>query len=422
MSSWPEVQLGRLIHVKHGFAFQGEYFADSGSNFILTPGNFAIGGGLRVRPGKEKYYTGDFPPEFRLGPGDLLIVMTDLKQDAPILGSPAWVPEEGSYLHNQRLGLVTITREDVLDRRFLYWLLVFDGTRAQLRATATGTTVRHTAPERIYQVRVHLPGITAQRRIAEVLDSIHGLIQNNQRRIALLEQVTQLIYREWFVQFRYPFYEEDELVDSPRGAIPASWEVVRLADFVDEIRDAAKQSAETAAVAYVPIDSITPRSLTLRKHLPGSEAASSLRMFRKGDILFGAMRAYFHKVCIAPFDGVTRSTVFVLRPDPEYYHYAALLLSDEATVSYAAAHSSGSTIPYAKWVGGLREMTALRPPPDLAERFGLTVAPMIEMAGVLAQSTMSLTALRDSLLPKLVTGAIDVARVDLDAFPEERVA
>jgi type I restriction enzyme, S subunit len=422
VNDWREVQLGHLIHVKHGFAFKGEFFAETGADLVLTPGNFTIGGGLQVRPGKERYYTGDFPSEFRLRPGDLLIVMTDLKQDAPILGSPAWVPDEGSYLHNQRLGLVTITRQDALDRSFLYWLLASDGVREQLRATATGTTVRHTAPERIYQVRVNLPDIATQRRIAEILDAIDHLMKNNRLRISLLEQMAQATHREWFVHFRYPGCENDALVASPLGPIPASWSVVSLGDLVDEIRESARPSAETASLPYVPIDAITPRSLTLRNHRPGSEAASSLRLFRKGDILFGAMRAYFHKVCIAPFDGVTRSTSFVLRLDRQHYHYLALLLADEKTVSYAAAHSSGSTIPYAKWAGGLREMKALKPPADLAERFGLLAAPMLEMAGVLAGSDNVLRTIRDALLPRLVTGAIDVSSLDLDALLEESAA
>ena len=80
MSAWREVTLGELISVKHGYAFKGDYFASQGKEVVLTPGNFPVGGGLQFREGKERYYTGAYPPEFKLSPGQLLVVMTDLKR------------------------------------------------------------------------------------------------------------------------------------------------------------------------------------------------------------------------------------------------------------------------------------------------------------------------------------------------------
>ncbi len=87
------VKLGQFFRIKHGYAFKGEFFSDSGPYVVLTPGNFEQKGGIKLKGAKEKYYTSDFPSEFLLRRGDLLIVMTDLTQDAPILGSPAFVPE-----------------------------------------------------------------------------------------------------------------------------------------------------------------------------------------------------------------------------------------------------------------------------------------------------------------------------------------
>lgn len=149
MSEWHQRTLGDLIHVKHGYAFKGEFFADDGEKLVLKPGNFPIGGGITLRPGKDAYYTGDYSPEFELTPGDLLVVMTDLTQAAPILGAPAFVPAKPVMLHNQRLGLVQVKPGVEVDRRFLYYAMLSDTSRRQIRATATGATVRQTAPERI---------------------------------------------------------------------------------------------------------------------------------------------------------------------------------------------------------------------------------------------------------------------------------
>src|SRR5690606_15534392 len=95
---------------------------------------------------KEKYYEGPVPDAFVLGRGDLLVVMTDLTQNAPILGSAAFVPESERYLHNQRLGKV-VQLSDEVDVRFLYYVLNAPSVRAQIRSTATGSTVRHTSPD-----------------------------------------------------------------------------------------------------------------------------------------------------------------------------------------------------------------------------------------------------------------------------------
>ena len=203
---------------------------------VLKPGNFPIGGGITLRPGKDAYYTGDYPPEFELTPGDLLVVMTDLTQAAPILGAPAFVPAEPVMLHNQRLGLVQVKPGVEVDRRFLYYAMLSDTSRSQIRATATGATVRHTAPERIYRVKLGVPDLSTQRVIGDVLGSIDDLIANNRRRVEVLEEMARAIYREWFVKFRYPGHEDVPLVDSALGPIPEGWTWETIDDIVTLVK------------------------------------------------------------------------------------------------------------------------------------------------------------------------------------------
>jgi type I restriction enzyme S subunit len=147
--SWQKRKVGDFIKIKHGWTFKGEFFADSGSYILLTPGNAHESGGLKLRAGKEKYYSGDFPPEFLMKRGDMLVIMTDLIQAAPILGGAILIPEDDRFLHNQRLGLVEFLPESPIDRNFLYYSLNSPNYRAQVRGSATGATVRHTAPTRI---------------------------------------------------------------------------------------------------------------------------------------------------------------------------------------------------------------------------------------------------------------------------------
>src|SRR5262245_23034011 len=109
------------------------------------------------------------------------------EQAEGLLGSSAIVPENNSYLHNQRLGLVIELDEKKLDRIFLYHMFNTSQVRQQIRATATGAKIRHTAPERILKVGFKCPTIKAQRSIASILSAYDKLIENNTRRIAILE-------------------------------------------------------------------------------------------------------------------------------------------------------------------------------------------------------------------------------------------
>lgn len=215
---WRDMELGDAIHVKHGFAFKSYYFSDNGDFVVLTPGNFHEEGGFRRRPGKDRFYSAAIPQGYVLEKGDLIVAMTE--QGPGLLGSAALVPQSGKYLHNQRLGLVDEIDTNVLDKRFLYYLLNTRTVRSQLSGSATGTKVRHTAPERIYQVKVSIPNdVVLQCRIAAMLSSYDDLIENNRRRIQLLEQAARLLYEEWFVRFRFPGHEQVSVTDG----VPEGW-------------------------------------------------------------------------------------------------------------------------------------------------------------------------------------------------------
>jgi type I restriction enzyme S subunit len=407
---WSEARLGDYLHVKHGFAFQGEFFSDSGSYVVLTPGNFYEEGGFKPKSGTEKFYTAEPSPEFVLHKGDLVIVMTEQAQG--LLGSSAMIPEDGIYLHNQRIGLIEIAPG--LDARFTFYLFNTREVRDQIQATATGSKVRHTAPSRVEAVRVVLPPFSTQRKIAAILSAYDDLIENNTRRIGILEEMAQRIYRDWFVDFRYPGYEGVPLVDSELGPIPRGWGTGLLGDLVEEVRDRTTPGTTTEGRPYVPIDAISPRCLALWEWRPGGEAASSLLTFHRSDFLFGAMRPYFHKVAIAPWEGTTRSTCFVLRTrSDDTWALAALSLFEDQTIAFATANASGTTIPYARWRGGLANMPIVMPPAALAEQFQAVSEPMLRALQDSGSMLANLRATRDLLLPRLMSGEIDVGELDI---------
>ena len=139
-----------------------------------------------------------------------------------------------------------------------------------------------------------------------------------------------------------------------------------------------------------------------------SMAESSLVAFQKSDILFGAMRPYFHKVVVARTDGLTRSTCFVINAKKELMReYLTMLLFDKDTIDYATQISVGTTMPYVRW-NDFENMPIIIPSTDACEEFKKIVEPMIYKANKLADAVMALVDARDRLLPKLMAEEISL--------------
>ena len=247
---WVEVTIGDLIDIVHGYAFKGQLIHDDPqdhSDILLTPGNFAIGGGFK--DDKFKYYAGDVPEGFVLHPGDLLVTMTDLSKESDTLGYPALLPsriDSRRYLHNQRLGKIKLKETKDVESRYLYYVMCSREYRNEILASCTGTTIKHTSPERIKQYRFLLPPKEEQQAISHVLGALDDKIELNRRMNRTLEAMSRSVFRDWFVDFgpvraklegREPYLSAElwalfpeRLADSELGEVPEGWEVKPLSD------------------------------------------------------------------------------------------------------------------------------------------------------------------------------------------------
>lgn len=405
--------LGDLIRVKHGFAFKSEYFSfESGEKIVLTPGNFYEEGGFKLRPNKDRYYSGDYPHDFLLKKNDLIIAMTE--QTYGLLGSPALIPENNKYLHNQRLGKFELLRNNQVSVFFLYYLFHIKGLRDEISNTASGTKIRHTAPERISKIKIPLPPLPIQKKIAAVLSAYDDLIENNNRRIALLEKMAEELYREWFVRLRFPGHDNVKIIKG----VPEGWEVVELNQIASETSISTKSGINLADRYYLPIDLLQQKHFNPNSHLTYDYAQSSLVKFNKGDILFGAMRPYLHKVCIAPFNGITRTTCFVIRPKKEnYYSYLYLLLFQNSTIDFSTLICNGADRPYVVWNNAFEKMLVFKPTENLVFDFNKLIKPIIMNISRKYFLLNKLKEIRDRLLSRLMSGKIDTENLDI-RFPK----
>ena len=196
-----EFFLSDFISVKHGFAFKGDFITtEENENCLLTPGNFMIGGGFKSD--KFKYFSGDIPQDYILKEDDLIITMTDLSKQGDTLGYSALVPSiyGKKMLHNQRIGLVEFKNNE-LDKYYLYFLLRSHEYRSYILGCSTGSTVRHTSPSKIVSFKFVKPDLETQKKIASKLLSLENKIDLNTQINQTLEQIAQVLFKSWFVDF-----------------------------------------------------------------------------------------------------------------------------------------------------------------------------------------------------------------------------
>ncbi|NIJ64102.1 type I restriction enzyme S subunit [Sphingomonas leidyi] len=201
---WEERAFSELCDIKHGYAFESEFFSNEGDYVLLTPGNFYEEGGYRDRGEKQKYFIGEIPRAYVLTAGDMLVAMTE--QAAGLLGSPILVPDSDKFLHNQRLGLVTPKPGSAWLNEFFFYVLNTMPVRKSIHDTASGAKVRHTSPTKIGDVVVSVPTtINEQQRIAECLTSLDDLIAAQTQKLDNLKT-----HKNGLMQQLFPSVGEDD--------------------------------------------------------------------------------------------------------------------------------------------------------------------------------------------------------------------
>ena len=288
---------------------------------------------------------------------------------------------------------------DIINPRYLYYLIK-DRTFLSTGSAQPQITV----PNISDYVISYNANIVDQQRIATILSRYDSLIENYQKQIKLLEESAQRLYKEWFIDLRFPGYENTKIVDG----VPEGWEKGILDNIAyDSGKKVDKKYRENYG-CYLPIDCLPKKNLTYVEYASILLAESSLVSFKKGDIIFGAMRPYFHKVCFAQSEGLTRTTCFVLNSRlHEYREYLLMLMFEDSTVKHATSISVGTTMPYTRWKD-LKSMEILIPDKKTVVLFGKEIYKITEALQNFSSQIRHLTEARDRLLPKLMSGEIEV--------------
>ncbi len=415
---WKEVTLGEIIQIKHGYGFKGEYFSDiETENILLTPGNFNIGGGFKND--KLKYYSGPINESFVLKENDVIITMTDLSKMADTIGFSAKIPKQTSknYLHNQRIGLVEIVDQN-FDLNFIYWLLRTENYQRYIAGSAIGATVKHTSPSKIYSTKLIVPtNIETQRKIAAILSAYDDLIENNLKRIKLLEEMAQQTYYD-FVNNDCVINSDSFLLkdiiefhigggwgnDEKTGEFSESGYVIRGTD-IDPLKIG---NCTNIPYRFHKISNIKSRKLINGDIIFEVSGGSSYEGVAKSFLITDEVLNYFnHDVMCASFCKLIRLK------DKSLSHYFYFFLQHLRTKKITEIYEkrSASNIVNYNWEAFLEYQKIKIPNKNDLGIFNNVVVKMLQVVQKLGSQNQRLREARNILLPRLMMGLVDVDNI-----------
>lgn len=282
-----------------------------------------------------------------------------------------------------------------LDKNYLYYFLKQNdiyNLANQMAQKSAQPDLTHPA---FKSIEIYFPNdIETQKKIAEVLGAYDDLIEVNQKKIKILEELAQSIYKEWFVK-------------STQNGIPEGWEETTLGQIAFLIKDKFIDQRDFH-LPLVDMSRIQSDNISVIKFGKPEELSTSRIIFKKDDILFGSIRCYLHKVAITPFDGVTNTSIFVFRAKKgNLKSLLTCFLSSKETMVWANQHSGGTKMPVINWEVLISKKIII-PKDVILDNFHKIVWPKLELIQSLSIQNQNLQKTRDILIPQLVGGRISL--------------
>jgi type I restriction enzyme, S subunit len=304
-----------------------------------------------------------------------------------------------------------IRPHDCLDSRFLYYSFLHLGRRGSLAPLFTGATIKHLPREKLAKVEIAFPTLDAQQSVVDILSAYDDLIENNRRRMALLEEAARQLYREWFVRLRFPGHEHTRITNG----VPEGWERQTLAELCESIDYGYTARAELDEVGpkFLRITDIVPDVIdwTSVPFCPIEEGRLGKFRLVGGDIVIartGATVGYAKRLHKRHPEAVFASYLVRLRLKPEIDNLMVGIFVESGDYkSYVQSRVGGAAQPNAN-AKVLSAAEILIPPPSIQRIFQGSVEPLMDQREVLQLLNQQLRAARDLLLPRLMSGEIAV--------------
>ncbi len=346
---------------------------------------------------------------------DILLNITGASVARCCMVDPKYLPARV----NQHVAIVRVHPEKA-DARFVLYCINSPQFKSRLLALAQGGATREALTKStIEDFEVPQPPLPVQQRIGSILSAYDDLIENNTRRIQLLERMAQALYREWFVHFRFPGHAQVKRVASPLGPIPQGWEVVK---FEDIYRTASGGTPSRKVPDYYGGDTNWVKTQELQdsfifetdeKITTLGLENSSAKVFPTNTVLIAMYGATIGQLGILAQPAATNQACCAVLPKiPGFGHAFAFLTllvrrTDLINLRQGAAQQNVSQVV-------IKSFTVLKPPVEIVSVFNDLVEPKLDMIRNLQRKNQILRRTRDLLLPKLISGVLDVSKLDLE--------
>lgn len=289
----------------------------------------------------------------------------------------------------------------------------------------------------LYGIPIRIPQPFVQKQISDFVLALDNRIALLRETNATLEAIAQALFKSWFVDFdpvrakmagRAPEGMDDATAalfpdsfeESELGLVPRGWRVGTLGDIAETARQQLQSSDLHADLHYVGLEHIPRKSLSLTNWSNAEGLESAKAAFSEGDILFGKLRPYFHKVVIAPFSGVCSTDILVCRPKAaDHFGIVAMHLFSETLIAYADRLSNGAKMPRVNWKDLAAYLVCI-PPSEIASELNEALRPLVARMTANTHQAQTLSALRDTLLPRLISGQLRLP--EAEALIEETAA
>jgi type I restriction enzyme S subunit len=345
-SQWKRVPLGSIAKFRNGINYSKSNFGTGIK--VINVKDFQDRTIIPVEDLDEINPVGVVSKESFLQNGDIIFVRSNGNRQ--LIGRSLFVNGVQEKITHSAFTIRVRFTSGLAIPRFYSYLFRSPFMRQILSSQGSGTNINNLNQRILEDLQVPLPPLFTQRKIAAILSAYDDLIENNTRRIKILEEMAQALYREWFVRFRFPGHENVRMVDSPLGRMPEGWEVKRLGDIAQEVRRIVKPDQIDPETPYFGLEHLPRKSIALSEWDMAKNVLSTKLIFKRGEILFGKIRPYFHKVGVAPVDGICSSDTIIIAPkSPECFSIILSCVSSEDFVKHATQTSKGTKMPRADW-------------------------------------------------------------------------
>ena len=297
--------------------------------------------------------------------------------------------------------------EGKADLKFVKYML--DEFKVYMQQISKGTTQDNLSLEKLRQIKFYVPSYETQQKIAHILSRYDEAIENNNKRIKLLEQMAQNLYKEWFVRLRFPDYENCEF----ENGIPVGWKVEKLGNFckiTDGTHDTPAQVEEGIplvtgkAIRNGRIDFSIPYNISVEDH----EKIKKRSGLKTGDILFSNIGT-IGNVCLVNYDReFSVKNMIIFKPESiNQSMYLFYLLNSDSIQSLFTAQTNGASQQFLG-LDFMRRFKILLPSEEIIKLFGEKEVLFIQQINIFQQQNQNLAKQRDLLLPRLMSGKLEV--------------